>query len=54
MSRNLSATALAAKPATIQAAAEAIAYFKPTEPRRISATAHLTPLEAMYAYYDAA
>ncbi len=54
MSRNLSDTVLAFTPATIRAAEESIAYFKAPARPKLKPVAVLTPLEAMYAYYDAA
>ncbi len=54
MSRNLSDTILATKPTAIRAAEESIAYFKaPAHPAQKPAP-DLTPLELMYAYFDAA
>jgi hypothetical protein len=54
MSHNLSDTVLVTKPAAIRAAEESIAYFKAPALPKLKPAAVLTPLEVMYAYYDAA
>lgn len=54
MSRNLSATALALTPANLRAAEESVAYFKLRSQAAPKIAPSLTPLELMYAYYDAA
>lgn len=54
MSRNPSVTALTAKPAAVRAAEESVAYFKAPAQSNPKPAPSLTPLELMYAYYDAA
>ena len=54
MSRNLSDITLVTHPAVVRAAEESIAYFKAPQHRQPKPAPDLTPLELMYAYYDAA
>lgn len=54
MSRNLSNTVSSATPAALRAAEDAIAYFKAPAQAQPKPAPSLTPLELMYAYYDAA